>query len=62
MSTRWRRRDERLHGRLAHVGRGCDVQVDRPGDPRRHNLKLQGEYLDRTEDGSLAFDIDGRAR
>jgi len=32
-----------------------------PGDPRRRYLKLQGEYLDRTEDGSLAFDVTGLA-
>src|SRR5678815_2908906 len=32
-----------------------------PGDTRRRYLKLQGEYLDRTEDGSLAFDVTGLA-
>jgi hypothetical protein len=30
-----------------------------PGDPRHRYLKLQGEYLDRTEDGTLAFDVTG---
>ncbi len=29
------------------------------GDTRRRMLKLQAEYLQRTEDGDLAFDIDG---
>jgi hypothetical protein len=29
------------------------------GDARRHALKLQAEYLRRTEDGTLAFDVDG---
>jgi hypothetical protein len=28
----------------------------RPGDPLRRSLKLQGEYMSRTEDGELAFD------
>ena len=27
---------------------------------RRRILKLQGEYMRRTEDGALAFDVDGR--
>jgi hypothetical protein len=30
-----------------------------PGDPRRRYLKLQGEYLDRIEDGTLAYDVAG---
>lgn len=30
------------------------------GDPTQHLLKLQGEYLHRTEDGQLAFDTVGR--
>ena len=29
------------------------------GDPTHHQLKLQGEYLHRTEDGQLAFDVTG---
>ena len=38
-----------------------------PGDPRRRYLKLQGEYMDRTEDGSLSYTalgptLDGRYR
>ena len=32
-----------------------------PADPRRRSLKLQGEYMQRTEDGELAFDITGAA-
>jgi hypothetical protein len=32
-----------------------------PGDTRRRYLKLQGEYLERVEDGSLGFDLDGLA-
>ena len=32
-----------------------------PGDPRRRYVKLQGEYMHRTEDGSLAFDTTGAA-
>jgi len=31
----------------------------RAGDHRRRALKLQGEYMQRTEDGSLAYDLDG---
>ena len=31
----------------------------RPADPLRRYLKLQGEYMSRTEDGDLAFDITG---
>ena len=31
----------------------------RPGDTRRRSLKLQGEYMRRTEDGELAFDVSG---
>jgi hypothetical protein len=31
----------------------------RAGDPRRRALKLQGEYMQRTEDGSLSYDLDG---
>ena len=27
----------------------------RPGDPQRRYLKLQGEYMDRTEEGSLSY-------
>ncbi len=30
------------------------------GDPTYHQLKLQGEYLHRTEDGQLAFDVTGQ--
>jgi len=30
------------------------------GDPTRHQLKLQGEYMHRTEDGQLAFDVTGQ--
>ena len=30
------------------------------GDPTHHQLKLQGEYLRRTEDGQLAFDVTGQ--
>ena len=33
----------------------------RPADPLRRSLKLQGEYMSRTEDGELAFDIAGAA-
>ena len=33
----------------------------RPADPLRRSLKLQGEYMSRTEDGDLAFDITGAA-
>lgn len=33
----------------------------RPGDPLRRSLKLQGEYMHRTEDGTLAHDLDGGA-
>ena len=33
----------------------------RPGDPRRRSLKLQGEYMRRTEDGDLTFDLSGAA-
>jgi len=29
------------------------------GNPTQHNLKLQGEYLHRVEDGTLAFDTGG---
>jgi hypothetical protein len=29
------------------------------GDPTHHQLKVQGEYMRRTEDGQLAFDISG---
>ena len=29
------------------------------GDTRRRALKLQAEYMERTEDGDLAFDVDG---
>jgi hypothetical protein len=32
-----------------------------PGDPLRRHLKLQGEYMRRTEDGELAFDVAGLA-
>ena len=31
------------------------------GDARRRLLKLQAEYMHRTEDGDLAFDVDGAA-
>jgi len=31
----------------------------RPGDTLRRSLKLQGEYMHRTEDGELAFDTTG---
>ncbi len=31
----------------------------RPADPLRRYLKLQAEYMDRTEDGELAYDIAG---
>lgn len=31
------------------------------GDPMRRHLKLQGEFMRRTEDGDLAFDVAGRA-
>ena len=31
----------------------------RPADPLRRSLKLQGEYMSRTEDGELAFDTTG---
>jgi hypothetical protein len=39
----------------------------RPGDTKRRYLKLQGEYMDRTEDGSLSYaalgaTLDGRYR
>lgn len=30
------------------------------GDPTQHQLKLQGEYLHRTENGQLAFDVTGQ--
>jgi hypothetical protein len=30
------------------------------GDPTQHQLKLQGEYMHRTEDGQLAFDVTGQ--
>jgi hypothetical protein len=30
-----------------------------PGDPKRRYLKLQGEYMDRTEDGSLSYTVLG---
>jgi hypothetical protein len=30
-----------------------------PGDPRRRYVKLQGEYMDRTEDGSLGYAVPG---
>jgi hypothetical protein len=33
----------------------------RPGDTLRRSLKLQGEYMHRTEDGELAFDLSGLA-
>jgi len=33
----------------------------RPGDTLRRSLKLQGEYMHRTEDGELAFDLSGQA-
>ncbi|HSQ69563.1 MAG TPA: hypothetical protein VLM41_05720 [Steroidobacteraceae bacterium] len=29
----------------------------RPGDPKRRSLKLQGEYMHRSEDGQLAYDL-----
>jgi hypothetical protein len=29
------------------------------GDPTHHQLKVQGEYMHRTEDGQLAFDVTG---
>jgi hypothetical protein len=29
------------------------------GDPTQHQLKLQGEYMHRTDDGQLAFDVTG---
>jgi hypothetical protein len=32
----------------------------RPGDTLRRSLKLQGEYMHRTEDGELAFDLSGQ--
>jgi hypothetical protein len=32
-----------------------------PGDTLRRSLKLQGEYMHRTEDGVLAFDLSGQA-
>lgn len=31
------------------------------GNPTQRNLKVQGEYLRREEDGTLAFDVDGAA-
>lgn len=31
------------------------------GNPTQRNLKVQGEYLQRTEDGDLTFDVDGLA-
>lgn len=31
------------------------------GNPTQRNLKVQGEYLRRTEDGDLTFDVDGLA-
>jgi hypothetical protein len=34
---------------------------NRPGDPLRRSLKLQGEYMSRTENGDLAFDVTGAA-
>ncbi|HYL71191.1 MAG TPA: hypothetical protein VEY89_07820, partial [Candidatus Dormibacteraeota bacterium] len=30
------------------------------GDPTHHQFKLQGEWMRRTEDGELAFDVTGR--
>lgn len=33
-----------------------------PGDPLRRQLKLQAEYMHRTEDGSLVFDVDRAAQ
>jgi hypothetical protein len=33
----------------------------RPGDPLRRSIKLQAEYMQRTEDGTLAHDLDGAA-
>jgi hypothetical protein len=30
------------------------------GDPTLHQLKLQGEYMHRTESGALAFDVTGQ--
>ena len=30
------------------------------GDPTQHQLKLQGEYMHRTESGALAFDVTGQ--
>jgi hypothetical protein len=30
------------------------------GDPTHHQFKLQGEWMHRTEDGRLAFDLTGR--
>jgi hypothetical protein len=33
----------------------------RPGDTLRRSLKLQGEYMHRTEDGELTFDLSGAA-
>jgi hypothetical protein len=30
------------------------------GDPTQHQLKLQGEYMHRTESGALAFDLTGQ--
>jgi hypothetical protein len=30
------------------------------GDPTLHQLKLQGEYMHRTEDGALAYDVTGQ--
>ena len=32
------------------------------GDPTYHQFKLQGEYMRRTEDGQLAFDVTGQDR
>lgn len=32
------------------------------GDPTYHQFKLQGEYMHRTEDGQLAFDVTGQDR
>jgi hypothetical protein len=33
----------------------------RAGDPLRRSLKVQGEYMSRTEDGELTFDLSGAA-
>jgi hypothetical protein len=37
----------------------AELQWTRPGDPKRRSLKLQGEYLQRREDGSLAYGVTG---